>query len=374
MHDLPLKCHVSGCIYGVIGFLSESMRQKHLQEGHRNDRLAPAYGIGSVIKDDVQVLLFDLVQGNHVDTVREVLTTLSIPSTEDLRRSLRLIAASSASPAMLEILEPRYHEWSSDKRRAPRRQARSKSMTSDEHECIEKSIQGQNKGTLEFLFKHCVPFAGGPDVRIWQVSIMCQLVSSNCTEGTESWCRWHQDHQETTYDGTYTVRQYIRGLLGNKDAVKAATTHSSGERLLLYIWRQFECLPQFEDMCALTTEMLKHVSEFSSSIELAEYLLERGADINARRWKGVRTALHCAAGRDSAEGAQMMRFLLLQGADPEADMEVGTDPRHSHTVKSIRDEVGPKGIHVWLGKTWDELLEESRHVREIKGGSKAVTY
>lgn len=368
-HDLPLKCHVDGCKFGQIGFLSETMRQKHLQEGHRNVELEPAFNAGNIIKDDVEALLFDLVRENHVAAVREVLSTLSKPTKKNLRHGLQLLAASSASAAMLETLEGREDQSFGKKKRASFKKA--KSMSFYQYECIERSILAQNRGTLEFFFERCVPFAGGPDVRIWQVSIMCQLVSIDWVAGTESWCRWHRAHQDTTYNGTYTVRQYIRGLLGNKDPVKAAATHSAGERQLLYIWRQFECLPQFEEMQALTTEMLKHVSEFSCSITLAEYLLERGASINARTRRGVRTALHCAAGRDSAEGAQMMRFLLLQGADPEADREMAKNAQHGHILKSIRDEVGPQWIHTWLKKSWDELVEETRRFRENNKVEKA---
>ncbi len=65
------------------------------------------------------------------------------------------------------------------------------------------------------------------------------------------------------------------------------------------------------------TEALRHVAEHSCSVELARHLLEQGAEIDGRITGLHRTALHSAARNTSLEGARMVKFLLLNGADPE---------------------------------------------------------
>jgi ankyrin repeat protein len=119
-------------------------------------------------------------------------------------------------------------------------------------------------------------------------------------------------------------------------------------------------------------QTLRNVAEFSCSITLAAYLLEHGADINGRPSKTQKTALHRAAGNTSAEGAEMIRFLLLNGANPEVGQDTYEKPSSALVVKRVREEQGAKGIHRWLGKTWDELVEETNRIRNDKEAGKEL--
>jgi len=38
----------------------------------------------------------------------------------------------------------------------------------------------------------------------------------------------------------------------------------------------------------------------------------------------------------------------------------------------VREEQGAKGIHRWLGKTWDELVEETKRIRHEKEAGKEL--
>ncbi|KAI8960332.1 hypothetical protein F5Y11DRAFT_367480 [Daldinia sp. FL1419] len=106
---------------------------------------------------------------------------------------------------------------------------------------------------------------------------------------------------------------------------------------------------------------------FGSSIVPAAYLLEQGADINARAGTKAKSALQRAALRKSAKGAEMVRFLLLNGADPEViRMLMSSGYPAGRISKNIREEAGVKNIHRWLGKTWDELVEETKSARKEK--------
>ncbi|RYP49270.1 hypothetical protein DL768_004993 [Monosporascus sp. mg162] len=89
----------------------------------------------------------------------------------------------------------------------------------------------------------------------------------------------------------------------------------------------------------------------ANNIDLAHYLISRGADVDGRLNDTRLTPLHHAARQDSYEAAEFMRFLLLQGADPYA--------RASRSGSRIEDEKGPKNISKWLGKSWDALVAEA---------------
>ncbi|KAK6078496.1 NACHT domain protein [Seiridium cupressi] len=62
----------------------------------------------------------------------------------------------------------------------------------------------------------------------------------------------------------------------------------------------------------------------------------------------------CAARVDSEQAAEFMKFLLLQGADPEVSLK----------NTNIRNEVGVKGISRWLHLTWDKLIAQAKKEKE----------
>jgi ankyrin repeat protein len=91
-------------------------------------------------------------------------------------------------------------------------------------------------------------------------------------------------------------------------------------------------------------------------------LIDLGADVNYRRSERYITALHHAARSTSAEAANLMKFLLLSGADP--------DIQGLRSNLRVEDEKGAKGISKWLGVSWKELVEQTKKARE-KGESEA---
>lgn len=76
----------------------------------------------------------------------------------------------------------------------------------------------------------------------------------------------------------------------------------------------------------------------------------------------------------------MIRFLLLNSADPEADQketngiskEQNSGRLSKCLGKKIREEEGAKGIHRQLGKTWDKLIEETKRIRYDKEAGKEL--
>lgn len=116
---------------------------------------------------------------------------------------------------------------------------------------------------------------------------------------------------------------------------------------------------------------LKAVAETTCSIVLAKALLECGANINFKSTNTTtKTALHVAATKTTVAAAELMKFLLLSGADPSISAEVR---RGGYQVSHLRRETrtpsmerGAQNISKWLGMTWDQLVkwaEEQRRER-----------
>jgi hypothetical protein len=190
-------------------------------------------------------------------------------------------------------------------------------------------------------------------------------------EGVKIWCKWLRNGLNLAPSRgpnlTLIKRQY-----GGDSIIRAAASHTAGNQQLLRLWRDSGVASLLGKGWANHT--LKTVAELEFSVMLATYLLEQGADVNHRPSDTHRTALQRAAKYSSAEGAEMIRFLLLNGADPEADQQDtkshnGTTARQG---KKIRDEEGAKGIHRWLGMTWDELVEETKRIRNEKEAGKVL--
>ncbi|KAJ0108128.1 uncharacterized protein J7T55_007247 [Diaporthe amygdali] len=254
----------------VQGFVSETMRQKHLQEGHRTDPQSLVFDARDIPMDVLEPCLSYLIREDRVNDVRMVLSTSSSPLESGVRNGLRRLAASAASP--------------------------------DNAELIIESIKGQNLRTLEYLLSATSPLDD-------------QLYSN--------------------------AREYSSMAL------------------------KIMCQPD-----VIAARMLRMVARTTCSVTLARYLLEQGADINFRRRPSEETALQIAARHDTAEGAEMMRLLLLSGADPEADTE--DNEQEGSKGRKIRDEVGPLRIKRWLGKSWDALVEETKQIRRNREVAKAL--
>jgi hypothetical protein len=78
------------------------------------------------------------------------------------------------------------------------------------------------------------------------------------------------------------------------------------------------------------------------------------------------TALHHAARQTSAEAAELMKFLLFAGADPEASAR--------RAKLKISEERGARAISKWLDISWDDLVAQAKEERERRNddGSAAM--
>jgi hypothetical protein len=332
-----------------------------------------SFDVQDLAQDGVEALLSDLIQEDQVGVVQKVLSTFpNALQVNDSRHKLRILAAFAASGAMLELLEE------------PAEYDEAKLVSEAWADCIAESIKGRNGSTLRYLLSRVKPFLDGQlqgrvdslrgregKDQSHRVLLISQLVSNDWLEGMKIWAKWLRSGLNI-FPRRGQNLTLIKRLFGGKKIILAAASHSAGDQQLLCLWRDSGVVALLDEMWASQT--LRNVAEFGCSITLAAYLLGHGANINGRPSYTKKTALHRAAGNTSAEGAEMIRFLLLNGADPEADPKETDDRLRilQRPGKKIRDEEGAKGIHRWLGKTWDELVEETKRIRHDKEAGKEM--
>ncbi|KAI0383445.1 hypothetical protein F5Y04DRAFT_269771 [Hypomontagnella monticulosa] len=349
-HDTPLKCHVAGCQYEKIGFLSEKMRENHLRDAHKGKSAQLSFNLDNVTGDRVGAILLDFVRDNQVDAVHNILdASPNAIESDKTRFELRL---SATSGDMLNLLEK------------PDERDKQDIISKEWVDCIRESIKQHNESTLEYFLSRITPFTNGNSLSIDSykllISLISELVPSNWTKGTEIWSRSIRTRWILAPSRDDKLTR-IRELLGRHIIIKAASRSDGGQQLIR-LWRDIEI-----DLLGgeWASQALKDVAEHGS-ITLAKYLLDNGANINHRRSASYPTALQRAAKRNTETNAKMIKFLLEFGADPDADQRATKLHylRKSRPGKKIRDEAGAKGIHEWLGKSWDELAEETKNTRK----------
>lgn len=331
------------------------MRQRHLQEGHSDDPQQSTLDAHDLEVDSVEPLLHYLVAKDQVEDVSRVLSTLSKPM-DSKTRDFELLASFAASPAMIKVLRKNAPDISQ----------------SHGKDCIVQSARGGNTRTMECNLAE-IP-------TVFTLPVLREIVSSGWLEGTKLWCKAARDQiyrqskppRKARYDRDAGSERSISYLFGHQIVMNEAAKSLAGEEAMLYLWRESGLLSHISDIPDWASRALRHVAK-RNSVTLAAELLNRGADVNFQPQGYARSPLHCAATNNSVEGAEMMRFLLLKGADPEAYLLVlaaGEKPRMSGERwgekterKEIRDEKGAQNLHKWLGKTWDELVEETKHIR-----------
>lgn len=331
------------------------MRKKHIQEGHSSDPPQPKFDALDLEDDSVEPLLQYLVTENRVEDVRNVLSTL--PDSDVYRtEKLRLLASFAASPAMLQLLGEN-------------------TLLVGLIRCVVQSIKGRNEMTMAYnmnlLQEPIEDFS-----RVLEDSPLHQLMSNGWLAGLKLWCKAARQQLEAvrSHSGQATPSKAVKRRLSDPRILEQAAKHPAGEEAVLFLWKKSGLLSYISDVPDWASRSLRHVARLSPSVTLAAELLSRGASVNFQPQDKERTALHCAATNNSAKGAEMMRFLLLEGADPDAILKVprsfdllglesGRVIGYMKKLKTIRDEKGAQNIHEWLGKSWDELVEETKQIR-----------
>ncbi|KAJ5192177.1 hypothetical protein N7449_008319 [Penicillium cf. viridicatum] len=170
------------------------------------------------------------------------------------------------------------------------------------------------------------------------------MVSAANTESAEVFAIWNMHFK--SYSKSKDVLNYP--ILRLRDLAKQ-------ERLATALREQ-------ASLGNLTTDQLgvglKVVASSTCSVSIAKVLLDCGAVVDFRTWKSrkctwAKTPLKLAAAKRTREGAEMMKLLLLAGADPN----VLYQPERASEPTTAGMERGAQNVSKWLGMTWDELVE-----------------
>jgi hypothetical protein len=324
-----------------------------VMQAHQHDQPKPSFNVKSISEENVETLLVDLVKVDQVGGVQEIICAFpNALGHTDTRHKLHMLASFASSGAMLEVLDL------------------SSTDLYGQHiaKLIAQSPMGRNESTLKHLLFRSYPGLDSmrsdrvrkDGVRTGTLTVMdeqaliSQLIRSDWCKGMKIWTKWIESIVKYSTESSIERARY---LYASKRVLLAAASHSTGVQQLFSLWRDSGLTSSFDR--DLADKTLRNVAGLTCSITLATYLLQQGARVNARTSRIQKTSLQRAAENNSPKGAEMIRFLLLNGADPEADQV----RRGEYPGKMIRDEDGAKGIHQWLGKTWDELVEETKPIR-----------
>ena len=324
-HGRPWKCSIEDCAYAEGGFLSRKMRDDHYKD-HIETGPQEISHAENPEPDEIQPLLFDLVKADEVEVVRSLLRQFkALPG--QIKKAIRECAASFASAAMIDLLVPfNQDRFSTD--------------------TINSSIRAGNVD----LFKHLLSRSKSYNNH-W---ILCysrlieEVLKSDSEEIFETWVSYMDHDRKAKGAGPYGVE------LTSQSAIMATAGHPGRENLLITAWEKADILKSLGRV--YLGRAVINIASSTCSVKLAKYFVDYGAEVDFRRSHLYLTPLHHAARHHSAAAAEMMKYLLLQGADPELTA--------GRADLKIRDEKGAKGIAQWLGMSWDELIARTKEERE----------
>lgn len=326
------------------------MQDAHHDQFHRGDQQRQSLQLPTTEtlgKDDIQSLLFDLVRADRTAEVELLLGQFNA-MTQELQRKLVRLASSSASGMMMEVL---YKVWVQSAPKSdvdkiwlfPLRCA----VQSKRLDLIQWILDNVDTKLESRLFYPYYSWFSENDSRLhfWDWAIILQSVLESDSEDIWQSLFPEFDREFTAYREGERVAPVARAM--GRQVVRATARRPDREARLILLWEKIQRVGETDYL----SRCLKYVAETCYSIPLAKVLLHHGATVDFRGTGVEIPPLQCALRRSSLEAAEMARFLLYRGADPECRVA-------RSTVKSIKDEIGAREISKWLGMSWDELVEK----------------
>lgn len=345
-HQKPWNCNFPGCRFATQGFISRRMRDDHLKHGHSHDvdpGLSSTTLPQKIEDEELQPLVFDLIETNKLEII-----TLLMPSLHNLERFVQMeIAIHAAKMGSTTILQ---------------------------------LLNDSGLLTGAFFMKDELCWEKFSDLAEWTVASESMSLSKTLL----CWVATLDLHKSNTEEFQPTIKNILLsvivlesrdlfelwrpilvsgfGIAGTTMKVALAFTFPgtiattdnkpARERMLLVIWEECKALDKMKKR--ERNQVLRSIADTSCSVNLARYGIRHGCEVDAKATETSPTALQFAARKTTQQAADLMKFLLLQGADPN----LGT-PK-----KMIRDEKGAREISKWLGLTWEELVERTREERQ----------
>ncbi|KAF5668760.1 Nacht domain-containing protein [Fusarium denticulatum] len=345
-HQKPWNCNVPGCRFVIQGFISRKMRDDHLKNGHLH---AADHGTSStspllkIEDEELQPLMFDLIETNRVEII-----TPMIPRLCSLERPVQvefaMHAARIGSHAILQLCN--------DSGLLTRAFCTEDSLDwKGFSDLARQTVRSETVSLSKILLRWValLDLREG-DTAAFQLAVKNILTTIIAVESEDMFKLWRPILASGFGVANTTAKVAraftFRGNIGTTDNIP------SRERMLLRIWEEFKVLDQIKWQDR--SRVLRDIAESTCSVNLARYAIQHGCEVNSKATYNSPTALQCAARQTTQQAADLMKFLLLQGADPNM----------GGAKNMIRDEKGAREISKWLRMTWDELVLLSTEERQ----------
>jgi len=352
-HARPWKCSVRACEWAAFGFETKGKRDDHWMRCHQASVADLTNSQLSVSEmDELQPLLFELVITGNVDELQKLLPHCaallnSADAGAAIQAELLRVAASQGSLAIVRMLQAAGQWLVSDAAAMP---------------IVQAAIKSQDEELVQWIMTKLVEWKTKNHYR----HVIAAVIKS---DSAEIFRIWEDSIAETTSSLPEYDRPKIQEALVSAVVLNAAKKFPAQEARLLGVWGALARAGTLGKW--ILGEGLINVAKSSCSITQAKALINLGAFVDyphewrsstsrsSRSSRSRSTALHHAAKKKSAEAADLVKFLLLEGASAN----VMCRRRMPHM------ERGALGIHQWLGMTWDELVAWTQEMVE-KGKGK----
>ncbi|TVY66692.1 Vegetative incompatibility protein HET-E-1 [Fusarium oxysporum f. sp. cubense] len=345
-HQKPCNCNYPGCRFATQGFISRKMRDDHLKNGHSHAAdpgLSDTAPPGKLEDEELQPLMFDLIETNQL----EIITSL-IPRLRNLKRLVQtqvaIHAAKMGSHSILQLFNDSglltgafvtkdNLDWR---------------MFSD---LAERTVRSESVSLSKILLRWVATLdlrlRDTHNFRVAVKNIIGTLMVLESEDLFELWRPILASGFGIAGTSVEVAQAFaLQGTIGTTDNIP------SRERMLLGIWEEYKVLHTIK--ARDRHKVLPSIADSSCSVNLARYAIQHGCGVDTQSSYNSLTALQIASRKTTQQAADLMEFLLLQGADP-----------NKRTAKRrIGDEKGAREISKWLGLTWEQLLERTTEERQ----------
>jgi hypothetical protein len=334
-HDRPWKCDVSTCEYANGGFLSRRMRDEHFEKAHQVKTSNSVFPLPQTDPEDLQSMLIDLVLNANADNVDNIKSAVqAVNLSANTKDHMFAEIAHRGSLYQMRLAEELFGMDGNDF-----------------HSAITSAIKTKNEECFEYLVESYMELA-----YYLRYESLASFVIDFLHSDSIDICNIFEKYarkEVTLFTRNKRKRMLLSYYLQPK-ILSATTGNLPREEKLLNLINGM-CMIETVDKADLGSSLLG-VAQSSCSVRLATLLVEAGANVDFRRSDKYITPLHHAARKTSVEAAELMKFLLQRGADPE--LTAGKNKCQ------IQDEEGAKGISKWLGVSWNELVEQTKKERD----------
>lgn len=324
-HDRSFKCPKLDCQFSDLGFTSEAALGRHMDQCHHEEIFVPKSPTPVFLDMEprnLDTLFLDSVSAGDIGNVRRLVGLVSyMVSNEGYIEALRY-----STTAMVKL----FLDFGKDINKIP-----PIIFSADSGKIpLVQAIQRQNYEVAKYLLGR------GCDVNKKQEAH--SRVEINALDAALS-----LSSDEDKLKAVFLLIDYGVDLsqrsIQMSSLLSKRNNHNQEVIKLLEIFKAVQQIDEF-------TEALLAVAQGNCSIEVAEYLLRNGANVD-----GLGTPpLRIAAKRKTRSAANFIKFLLESGANP---FTISTRGNSSGVP------YGARNFSKWLGMTWDELIESTKSAR-----------